>query len=103
MVVTLVALAVLDALLATHMPVIGRVGMVVTWIIPGLAIALLGLHYAITLAPQASAAENLYFGWLGIAVAGSLMVPLMGWGVLIAGLIHSTRRLDLWRRPPVTP
>ena len=99
MVLALIALAVLDSVLATHMPVIGRVGLVVTWLIPGLAIAVLGLHYAITLAPQARAAENLYFAWLGVAVAGSLMVPLMGWGVLIAGLVHSTRRLRVWWRP----
>ncbi len=101
MVAGIVVLAVFDALLATHVPVVGRVGLVVTWIIPGLAIAVLGLHYAITLAPQERAAENLYFAWLGVAIAGSLMVPLMGWAVLIAGLVHSTRRLRVWHRPEV--
>jgi hypothetical protein len=101
MVAGVVVLAVFDALLATHVPVVGRVGLVVTWIIPGLAIAVLGLHYAITLAPQERAAENLYFAWLGVAIAGSLMVPLMGWAVLIAGLIHSTRRLRVRHRPEV--
>jgi hypothetical protein len=101
MVTGIVALAVFDALLAQHVPVVGRIGLVVTWIIPGLAIAVLGLHYAITLAPQERAAENLYFAWLGVAIAGSLMVPLMGWAVLIAGLVHSTRRLRVWWRPEV--
>ena len=101
MVTVLVAVALIDAGVAPHVPLLGRVGMLVTWLIPGLAIALLGLHYAITIAPQASAAENLYYAWLGVAVAGSLMVPLMGWGVLIAGLIHSTRRLRVWLRPEV--
>jgi hypothetical protein len=35
---------------------------------------------------------------LGLSVAASLMIPLMGWFVLITGVIHSARRLGRWSR-----
>ena len=63
-----------------------------------LAIALLGANYGVTLFPRAEIAQRLYALSLGLAVAGSLMIPLMGWIVLLAGLIHSALRLPGWTR-----
>ena len=84
------------------LPIPARIGQFVTWFLPGLALATLGLHYGITLHPRADVAENLYYGWLGVAVCASLMIPFMGWAVLLAGLIHSSLRLSRWRSPEVS-
>lgn len=78
-----------------------RVGMLVGWPIAGAMIVALGLHVALTLTPRASAAENVFVAWLGMALVASLMIPLLGWAVLLAGLIHATRRLSRWWRPEV--
>lgn len=101
LVVILSALALLQAASATAFPIPARTGQWVTWFIPGLAIATLGLHYALTLYPRADVAENLYYGWLTVALCASLMIPLMGWAVLFAGLLHSTLRLSRWHTPEV--
>src|SRR5262249_36821673 len=53
------------------------------------AIALLGANYGITLFPRADVAQRLYSLALGIAVAASVMIPLLGWIVLLAGVVHS--------------
>jgi len=63
-----------------------------------LAIALLGVNYGVTLFPRAEIAQRLYALSLLLAVAGSLMIPLMGWIVLLAALIHSALRLPGWAR-----
>lgn len=97
----LFVLAALQAGLASGFPIPARIGQFVTWFLPGLALATLGLHYGITLHPRADVAENLYYGWLGVAVCASLMIPFMGWAVLLAGLIHSSLRLSRWRSPEV--
>jgi hypothetical protein len=62
------------------------------------AIALLGVHYGLTLFPRAEVAQRIYTLALGISVAASLMIPLLGWIVLLAALIHSTWRLPRWSR-----
>ena len=98
----LFVLAALQAVLANGFPIPARIGQFVTWFLPGLALATLGLHYGITLHPRSDVAENLYYGWLGVAVCASLMIPLMGWAVLLAGLIHSSLRLSRWRSPEVS-
>ena len=95
----LLAAAVLDSALAHGLPPGARLALVPAWWLPGAAVAALGLHYALTLAPRANAAENLYFGWLGVALSASVMIPFLGWGVLIAGVVHSARRLPRWWRP----
>jgi hypothetical protein len=100
-VVTLALLALLQSLLAYTFPVPARIGQWLAWFLPGSLIATLGLHYAITLQPRTDLAENLYFAWLGVAICASLMIPLMGWGVLIAGVVHSSLRLSRWRSPEV--
>jgi hypothetical protein len=90
----LAAVAVLDALLAWSLPPLARVGVVMTFLPSGLAIALLGLNYGLTLPPHRMVAENLYYGWLCVAMVASWMIPFLGWGVLVAGLVHSALRLS---------
>jgi hypothetical protein len=63
-----------------------------------LAIAALGVNYGVTLFPRADLARRLLALSLGLAVAASLMIPLSGWVLLIAGVIHSARRLPRWAR-----
>lgn len=63
-----------------------------------LAIGLLGAHYGLTLFPRAQIAQRLYALALGISLAASIMIPLFGWLVLLAALVHSTRRLPYWSR-----
>jgi hypothetical protein len=82
-----------NAALATALPPAARAGLVMGWWPAGAAIAVLGLNVALTLAPRATIAENLYYGWLAVALVASWMVPLLGWGVMIGGLVHSVRQL----------
>ncbi|MBI5170317.1 MAG: hypothetical protein HZA61_12585 [Candidatus Eisenbacteria bacterium] len=90
------AALVANALLAAGLPLGARFGIVLTWSACGLAVAALGLQYGLTLHPRALAAENLYFGWLGVTLMASWMIPLLGWIVLAAGLVHSGVRLRRW-------
>lgn len=91
--------ALLNALLAYGFGPLARTGLVLAWAPAGFAIALLGLHYALTLGRRPTLAEGLYAGWLSMALIASLMIPLLGWFVLLAGLIHSSRRLSRWWTP----
>jgi hypothetical protein len=59
---------------------------------------MLATHYGITLYPRADAAQRVYSLTLGIAIAASLMIPLMGWVTLLAAVLHSARRLPRWSR-----
>lgn len=61
-------------------------------------LSVLAVHYGITLYPDERAAQRVYSLTLGIAIAASLMIPLMGWVTLLAALIHSARRLPRWTR-----
>jgi hypothetical protein len=61
-------------------------------------VLILAVNYAVTLYPQADQAARLYGLSLGLAVIGSLLIPLLGWIVLISAVIHSTRRLSRWWR-----
>ena len=97
----LLAVVILHASIAHGLPASARIGLVVSWLVCGLAVATLGLHYGITLQPRAHAAENLYFGWLGVTLISSWTIPLLGWGILIAGMTHSMMRLSRWWRPEV--
>ena len=63
-----------------------------------LAIAALAVNYGVTLFPRADLAQRMLGLSLALAVAGSLMIPLMGWLVLASAVIHSTRRLARWTR-----
>ncbi len=63
-----------------------------------LAIATLGVNYGVTLFPRADLAQRLLGLALGLAVAASVMLPLSGWVVLLAAVLHSARRLPHWPR-----
>jgi hypothetical protein len=91
--------ALLHALLAAGFGPAARAGLFVVWVVPGFVTALLGLHYALTLGRRATLAEGLYVAWLTVALVASLMIPLLGWGVLLAGVVHSSLRLSRWWRP----
>lgn len=92
---------VLHALIPPEVPVFARVGLVISWALPALLITLLGLHLGLSLAGSPTAAENLYYGWLGAGVVASLAIPLFGWAVLIAAFAQATRRLPRWNTPEV--
>jgi hypothetical protein len=95
------AVLVLHALLPQGIPVTARFGVALSWMLPALLLVLLGLHVGLTLGGRPGAAEGLYYGWLGAGIVGSLAVPLLGWAVVIAGLVQATRRLGRWRTPEV--
>jgi len=61
-----------------------------------ICIGLLGVHYGITLFPQGDVASRLLGLSLGLAVAVSIMLPMLGWLVLLTAVLHSTRRLPRW-------
>jgi hypothetical protein len=61
-----------------------------------LALTTLAVHYAQTVFPRAEQARRLYELSLGLAIVGSLLIPLLGWIVLLTAVIHSARRLPRW-------
>ncbi len=63
-----------------------------------LAITVLGANYAVTLYPRAELARRMLTLTLGLAVAASLMIPLLGWLLLLTAVLHSARRLPRWQR-----
>jgi hypothetical protein len=70
-----------------------------TW--TGLAaftVAVLGANYAVTLFPRVEQARRLLGLSLALAVAASIMIPLMGWIVLLTAVLHSLRRVPRWTR-----
>lgn len=66
-----------------------------------LVIATLGVNYGVSLYPRAEQAQRVLALSLGLAIAASLMVPLMGWIVLLTALLHSLRRVARWSRAEV--
>ena len=62
------------------------------------AIATLAVNYGVTLFPRADIARRLLGLSLGLAVAASVMIPLLGWLVLLSAVLHSARRLSRWSR-----
>ena len=63
-----------------------------------LVIVVLAVNYSLTLFPHPAAAQRLFTLSLGVAMAVSLMIPLLGWVALLAALLHSARRLPRWGR-----
>lgn len=63
-----------------------------------LAITALAVNYGVTLFPRADVARRMFGLSLGLAVVASLMIPLLGWLVLLSAVIHSARRLSGWAR-----
>jgi hypothetical protein len=97
----LLALTAAGTAASAGLPVAARLAIVPAWWPTAFAVAILGLHYGLTLVPHADAAEMVYACWLGAAITASLMVPLLGWFVLVAGLVHSGLRLRRWWTPEV--
>jgi hypothetical protein len=63
-----------------------------------LAITGLAVNYGVTLFPRTDVAQRLFGLSLGLAVVASLMIPLLGWLVLLSAVFHSARRLPRWSR-----
>lgn len=95
----LLAVTVASAGASTGLPVAARLALVPAGWPVAFGIAALGLHYGLTLSPDAGAAEGVYTAWLGAALTASLMIPLLGWVVMLAGLAHTTARLRRWWTP----
>lgn len=73
-------------------------GVLVVWLVAAsLAITLLGVHYGMTLA-SAPVAQRFLTLTLAISMAASIMIPLVGWIVLLTAVIHSARRVPRWAR-----
>ena len=92
----------LQACVALPLPAMARAGLVITWLVPGLLVTLLGLHLGLSLPGNPGAAEQLFYGWLGVGVISSLAIPLFGWGMLIAAFVFTTRRVRRWYTPEVS-
>ena len=61
-----------------------------------LTIGLLGAQLGLTLHPRAGDAHRVLGAILGVAVAASVMMPQLGWGVVLAAAAESARRLPRW-------
>jgi hypothetical protein len=61
-------------------------------------IALLGANYGVTLFPRSDVAGRMLMLTFGLAMAASLMIPLLGWVLLLTAVLHSSRRLPRWQR-----
>ena len=63
-----------------------------------IAIGLLCLHDGMTLGHNAAAAQRFLTLTLAISMAASIMIPLLGWIVLLTAVVHSARRVPRWAR-----
>jgi len=61
-----------------------------------LALGLLGAQYGITIGHQAPVARRFLALTASIAMAASLMITLLGWFILLAGVVHSAVRVRRW-------
>ena len=93
LVIAMLVLPIAHAACAAPLGAPARAGIVLSWPIPALLVATLGLHHALSLYPDARAASRVTTTWLGVSVAASLMIPLLGWIVLFAGAVHAARRV----------
>jgi hypothetical protein len=79
-------------------------GFFVMWMAAAtIALGVLAVNYGLTLYPNETAAQRIYALSLGLAMAASLMIPLMGWIVLLTAVLHSARRLPRWTRLEAEP
>ena len=62
----------------------------------GVAIAALAINLQLTLYPQHKPALRLMGLALVLALVCSMMIPLLGWVVLLGSVIHTARRLPRW-------
>jgi hypothetical protein len=63
-----------------------------------ICIGLLGVHYGMTLFPNTEVATRLLGLSLALAIAASIMLPMVGWVLLLTAVLHSMRRLPRWSR-----
>jgi hypothetical protein len=63
------------------------------------AVGGLAVNYGVSLFPRAVEAERLFALALAISLGASLMIPLLGWIVLLVALVHSSRRVARWSLP----
>jgi hypothetical protein len=61
------------------------------------ALGMLGASLAVSLYPRSDQAQRLFSLWVVLALAASLMIPLLGWAVLGAATLHALRRIGRWR------
>ena len=101
MFITIGIVLVVQAVVAVPLPLAARLGLLLAWLLPALIITLLGLHLGLSLPGGPAVAEHLFYGWLGVGMVASLAIPLFGWGVLIGGFVHATRRIGRWYQPEV--
>ncbi len=101
MLTLLVFTLLLQAAVALPLPALARAGIVLTWLLPGALVTLIGLHLGLSLPGAPTVAENLYYSWLLVGVISSLAIPLFGWGMLIAAFVFATRRIGRWHTPEV--
>jgi hypothetical protein len=87
------ALPVANAALAAGLSAPARAGVALFWWPAGVLVSGLALHHALTLYPESRVASSVTTSWYSVAAVASLMIPLLGWIVLLAGFIHATRRL----------
>lgn len=92
------ALVVAHAVAGAHHAAAANPVYLVWLLLATLCIGLLGVHYGITLFPQGDVAARLLALSLGLAVTVSIMLPMLGWLVLLTAVLHSTRRLTRWWR-----
>ena len=96
---TLAGAAVLAVLHLLAFPALepAALGVFVVWIAAAaVALGVLGTQLGITLHPHADHAQRVLAMTLLVAVSASLMIPLLGWALLLAALIHSALRLPRW-------
>ena len=63
-----------------------------------LAILIFGANVAVTLYPRADHARRVFTLSLALAATASLILPLVGWVLLLTAMLHSARRLPPWTR-----
>lgn len=65
-------------------------------VVSGFAITALAVNLQLTLFPQSEPALRLFMLALALAVVCSVMIPLLGWIVLLAAVLQSSRKLARW-------
>lgn len=93
------AMLVLAHAAAAHALAPGAHAVFLVWLAgASLAIGLLGVNYGITLYPRAEQAQRMLVLSLALAMVASVMIPLLGWVLLLTAVLHSARRVAGWNR-----
>lgn len=90
------ALVVLQAALSSPLEA-GPRAFFLTWVgLAALAVTTLGANYAVTLYPREETAQRMLSLALALSIVGSVLIPLLGWVVLLTFVLHSLRRVPRW-------